>query len=73
MKKLIIALVIMTSVACTSSTPGGQCIGAFDDKEPNKKYSLSKWNTFLGLFFVETIFVPIIVVATETLCPVEQK
>lgn len=73
MKKLFIALVLMTSVACTSSTQYGDCIGVLDKKESDKEYSISFLNVFLGVLFSETIIVPGIVLLKETYCPVDEK
>ena len=58
---------------CQSKTDLGECIGAFDDGEPGLQYKLSIRNTVLGAIFVETVFVPVIVVATEARCPVARK
>jgi hypothetical protein len=46
------------------------CIGAFTDKPANVKYELSLRNAIVGVIFVETIIVPVVVVYKETLCPV---
>ena len=70
MKKLFIALLmILTLAGCTTETQYGQCIGAFDDKNPALTYKPSGWNIGLAVVFVETIIVPIVVIMDETLCP----
>lgn len=71
--KSLVLLMLFSMVACTSKTPQGACIGAFDDAKPNLEYKVSKRNVILGLLFVETIIVPAVVVLTETKCPVGSK
>lgn len=75
MKKLFILfmLCLFSFSACTSSTEYGECIGAFDDGDPSLVYSTSAFNIFLGVVFIETIIVPVIVLASETKCPVAFK
>ena len=70
MKKLfIVAMMALALTGCTSATQYGQCIGAFEDKNPELTYKPSVWNVFLAILFSETIIVPVIVVIDETLCP----
>lgn len=68
--KRVIALLALAALmsGCTSKNEFGECIGAFDDKKPGLEYKLSVWNTFLAVVFVETIVVPIVVVADEVRC-----
>lgn len=78
MKKILATLAIVAALAgvagCTSSTEHGQCIGAFDDKDPALVYKLSGWNLFMGAIFFEVFFIPpIIVLVDETFCPVAKK
>lgn len=74
MKRTIAAILLLFALAgCTSSTEYGQCIGAFDDRDPKLTYKISVWNAFLGLFFAGTIIVPVWVIANETLCPEGRK
>lgn len=69
---MITAAVLAISLAgCTSENSKGKCIGAFDKGQPNIEYKLSVKNTVLGVIFVETIVVPVVVIADETKCPVE--
>jgi len=72
MKKLLIILLIGLS-GCTSHTSYGDCIGAFDDKNPSLVYKLNVWNLVVGVFFVGMVVPPIVVIADETLCPVGFK
>ena len=70
MKSILIAIVLALAVpACVSSTEYGKCIGIVDREDPKLDYKLSIWNTFLSVVFVETIILPIYVLATETKCP----
>ncbi len=73
MKRLAIVALLLTLAGCTTRTQYGDCIGAFDDKEPTKIYKVDPLNVILAIFFFETIFVPVIVLANETLCPVGEK
>lgn len=73
MKKLIAILIISLLAGCTNSTAYGPCVGITDDKDPSKVYKVSAWNTFLAVIFVETIFVPVIVVSNNIQCPRADK
>lgn len=71
MKKVIALVVLATALSgCTSKNEFGNCIGAFDDKKPGVEYKLSTWNTVLAVIFSETIIVPVLVIANETRCPI---
>lgn len=48
-------------------------LGNQDLKRQDVNYQLSGWNIFLAVIFVETIFVPIIIVANQLYEPVAQK
>ena len=69
MKMLIMLVAALILSGCTSETTFGRCIGAFDEKDPALRYELSVKNVAIGVIFIETIFVPVIVVANQTLCP----
>lgn len=75
MRKKLIAVAVLGALltGCASKNEYGDCIGAFDDGEPGMKYKLSIRNTVLAVMFSETIFVPVIVIANETRCPVGPK
>jgi hypothetical protein len=74
MKKLLLIVCATAILAgCTTRTDYGDCVGAGEDKNPALTYKLDIWNTFLGILFVETIIVPIVVVANELYCPVGKK
>ena len=73
MKKLVMLIIMLLFISCTSSTQYGTCIGAFDDKDPNKVYKVSAWNIAMGVIFFEMVLPPIFVIIDETLCPVGIK
>jgi len=70
---ILVACLLAICAGCQSRTNFGRCIGAFDDRRPELEYRLSIRNTVLAAVFVETIFVPVLVVANQTLCPVGRK
>jgi hypothetical protein len=70
---LIVFLCLAVFGGCQSETPHGPCIGVFDDENPKLQYKLSVRNTVLGVIFFQTVFVPVIVLANETRCPVGPK
>lgn len=70
MKRVTILLAALMLAGCTTKTPYGDCIGAFDDAKPGVQYRLSVRNTILAVVFVETVFVPVLVVANEARCPI---
>lgn len=72
-KYLGMALLALVLTGCTNSTHYGECIGAFDDKDPSLKYKVDASNVIIATIFFETLVVPVIVVANETLCPVGKK
>ena len=71
--KLLICLIMLSLVGCTSKNEHGECIGAFEDGKPEVQYKVSTWNVVLAALFIETIFVPVIVVLNQTKCPVGEK
>lgn len=73
MKIIAIVLLLVLLAGCTSKTEFGDCIGAFDDKDPHLVYHASAWNIFLAIIGVQFIAPPIFVIADETLCPVGVK
>ena len=74
MKKLVTALLAASLLAgCTSSTQYGRCIGVNDNENPKLEYDVSAWNAFLGVIFVETIIVPLVVIFDKAKCPVGPK
>jgi hypothetical protein len=70
---ILLVFSLLFSIACTSETPHGQCIGAFDDGDPKLIYKADAWNIVLGVIFIETIIVPVLVVATQIKCPVAER
>lgn len=77
MKKTLIALALLGTLlvsGCESSTAYGPCIGVSkDDANPKLVYKLSTMNVVLGAVFFQTLFAPIIVLVSETYCPVGTK
>lgn len=73
MKLTAVLLIAALLAGCTSKTEFGDCIGIADDKKPDLQYKVSAWNVFLAIIFVETIFVPIMVLSDNTSCPVAKK
>jgi hypothetical protein len=70
---LLIALATVFLSGCTTRTEYGDCVGLGDDKNAALHYKVSVWNAFLGVLFVETIIVPIVVAVDEIYCPVGKK
>lgn len=73
MKRILLACALLFA-GCESSTEWGACIPV--DKSgarPDREYQLSVQNAVLGIIFIETIFAPVIVLASETYCPVGPK
>ena len=74
MKKiLMIACMVALLAGCTTRTQYGECVGIGDDKNPTLHYKADVWNVFLGIVFVETVIVPLVVVFDELECPVGVK
>lgn len=63
------------SIENAGTTDYGQqpCVGVFEKRDPRFVYRLSIRNVVMGSLFVETFFVPIIVIVNETFCPVAIK
>lgn len=71
--KTLFLITALLFTACTTRTEYGHCVGLSDDRDPKLHYKVSVWNVFLGVAFVETIIVPIIVVVDDLYCPVGEK
>lgn len=73
MKTLALFLAICAA-GCESRTEFGECVPVNEAHEkPGLDYRVSIRNAVLGVIFVETLFAPIIVLASETFCPVGPK
>ena len=70
MMRTIAAVLLLAAAACQSSTVHGECIGVFGDQDPALRYRVSTRNVVLGIVFIETVFVPAVVVLSEIQCPV---
>lgn len=66
---MITTIIIFLLSGCISRTSFGPCIGILDERDPHLIYKASGWNIAMAIIFVETVFVPIIVVVDQTLCP----
>lgn len=73
MKQIASILVALMVTGCTGHTSFGPCIGAFDDANPALRYETSTWNVIMAVVFVEMILPPIVVISSETRCPVGRK
>jgi hypothetical protein len=73
MKRLLAVLLLSALVGCTSSTEYGECVGAFDAKDPALVYKVSAWNVFLAVIGFQFVAPPIFVIVDETFCPVGRK
>ncbi len=74
MKKLLGILVLssfMATSGCELENSRGKCAGLADERVAGVQYDFSVRNAVLGVIFFETIFAPIVWVATATHCPVE--
>jgi hypothetical protein len=67
----LLALVLAATLAsgCFTSTEHGECVGAFDDRDPGLTYKMSWWNVTMAVFFMGLIVPPIYVAAEATMCP----
>ena len=74
-KFLLFPLLLLLTACETRRTVEGRvgyvtCIGVDDEKDPTLKYEVSTLNVILGIVFIETIIVPVIVIFDQTYCPV---
>lgn len=70
-KYITITLIILILLSgCVSKTSFGPCIGVLDERDPHLIYKASGWNIAMAIIFIETVFVPVIVVVDQTLCPI---
>lgn len=72
-KTALLLLAVLFLAGCTARTEYGDCVGVADEKDPALVYKLDIWNTVVGIVFVETIVVPMVVLANQTFCPVDKK
>lgn len=75
MRRVALALLVVTlSVSgCRSETDLGECVGVNDTRDPGLTYKVSIRNVILGVFFIETIVVPLVVLFDELSCPVARR
>lgn len=73
MNRFFYILIFLGFAGCATETQYGKCIGITDDRDESLIYKISKKNLVLGIVFIETIFVPAVVVLDEFQCPVGIK
>ena len=73
MKLLTLLLIMATFTSCTSKNEHGNCIGAFQDKDPTLKYNVDIANIAIGIIFMELLLPPIYVIRDQTFCPTGKK
>lgn len=69
MKKILLVLALFIT-SCTSETKYGPCVGLSETENPKLIYKTDVMNVVMAVIFVETVFVPLIVVLSELDCPV---
>lgn len=62
-------LLALTLNGCTSTTDFGECIGMFDDRNPQLTYKLSGWNAFISIATMGLIVPPVLWMKNSTFCP----
>jgi predicted small secreted protein len=73
MKKLIALVLLVIMVAgCTFNTEHGSCIGIQEQENPKYRYQVPAWNVVAAVIFVETLFVPLVVLLSDFKCPMEK-
>ena len=73
MKKIILAIALLLLTGCERHTEYGSCVGINDPKDPTKVYRYSAWNVTLGLIFIETAIVPLVIIFDDLECPVSKN
>lgn len=68
-----LAVAALLAAGCTSKTDFGPCVGVTDDRDPSLTYKVNTLNVVIGVIFVETIIVPVVVLFDELTCPVDRK
>lgn len=72
MKLFTALLCAFVLTGCTTRTEYGDCIGIDGVGKPDLVYKMSVVNAVIGVIFIETIIVPIMVLKDQTYCPVEK-
>lgn len=69
---LLVASMLFLS-ACTERTQFGECIGVTDEPDPNLNYKIDTWNAVIGIVFIETLVVPVVILNDQFYCPKSRK
>jgi hypothetical protein len=73
MKLAALGLCLALLAGCENSNIYGDCIGFGSDGDPTVVYETSFRNAIISIFFIETLFVPVVWVTTDAKCPVRKK
>lgn len=81
MKNILFAITLflssILSAGCETSTmvngQEAQCIGVFDDEDPEYNYGVSVLNLFSAVLFSASVVIPVVVAATVIKCPKTRK
>lgn len=70
---VLLLLITFLMIACESErfVPGygyAPCVGIGERQDTRFAYKLSAWNAAMGILFVETIVVPVVILVNETFC-----
>lgn len=66
---LTATMFLMTATACEGSNSHGECVGLFEERNPNATYKVSIWNLVVGAIFSPLIIVPVYIGLEEVWCP----
>jgi len=74
MKRLIpLLLSVLMASSCVFNNEHGECVGFDDEQDPALEYNLSTRNFVLGIVFIQTLAVPIVVGLEAAYCPTGPK
>lgn len=73
MKKITLALLLLSLSSCINNTAFGPCVGLNDNQNGKLEYKISAWNVTMGVFFAGLVAPPIYVILDKLYCPVGEK